>query len=92
MLNGTTSQSQSSGPTSVISDNMPGQILSQEHDSAPRSTDVATGSITVETQTDEAPAIETTVVQYDISTRAVIIIFIAISVQVILLSSLKNHL
>ena len=95
MLNGTTSQSQSSRPTSVISDNMPGQILSQEHDSAPRGTDVATGSITVETQTDEAPAIETRmvpVVQHDISTRALIIIFIAISVQIILLSSFKNYL
>ncbi|SJL12463.1 uncharacterized protein ARMOST_15890 [Armillaria ostoyae] len=89
ILNGTTSQS--SGPASVIPDNT-SPILSQAHDSAPYSTDVATGSIQeaqaeVPTKTEIVP-----VVQHDISTRALIIIFIAISVQVILLSSFKNYL
>ncbi len=82
-----------SGPVPVISDNTLGQILSQEHDSAPRDTDVATGSIK------EVQAGETTtkteiisVVRYDISTQALVIIFIAISLQIILLSSFKNYL
>ncbi|PBK71127.1 hypothetical protein ARMSODRAFT_973602 [Armillaria solidipes] len=95
VLNGTTSQPL--GPASVISDNsMPGQILSQEHDSAPRSTvGVATGRIAEETQAGEAPTIESRmvpVVQHDISTWALIVIFIAICIQVILLSSFKNYL
>ncbi len=75
-------------------DNMPGQILSQEHDSAPRGTDVVTGSIVEEVQAGEASAKteSVSVVRYDISTRSLIIIFIAISVQIILLSSFKNYL
>ncbi len=92
MLNGTTSN-QSSGPASVISDDTLGQILSQEHDSAPCDTDVATGSIE-ELQAGEAPTKteSVSIVRYDISTRAFVIIFIAISVQSILLLFFKNYL
>ncbi|SJL12476.1 uncharacterized protein ARMOST_15903 [Armillaria ostoyae] len=92
ILNGTTSQS--SGPVSVISDNS-SPILSQEHDSAPRGTDVATGSIAEEVQAGETSAKteSVSIVWYDISTRSLItIIFIAISVQFILLLSFKNYL
>ncbi|SJL12469.1 uncharacterized protein ARMOST_15896 [Armillaria ostoyae] len=92
VLDGTTSQS--SGPASVISDNMPGQILSQEHDSAPRGTSMAMGSIE-EVQAGEVPTKteSVSVVRYDISTRSLItIIFIAISVQFTLLLSFKNYL
>ncbi len=70
-------------------------ILTQEHDSAPRGTvGVATGSIAEEVQVGEASTKteSVSVVRHDISTRALIIIFIAISVQVILLSSFKNYL
>ncbi|PBK71091.1 hypothetical protein ARMSODRAFT_63365 [Armillaria solidipes] len=90
VLNGTASQS--SGPVSVISDNA-SPILSQEHDSAPRGMDVATGNIK-EVQAGAAPTKteSISVVRYDISTRALVIIFIAISIQVILLSSFKNYL
>ncbi|KAK0443629.1 hypothetical protein EV421DRAFT_528483 [Armillaria borealis] len=93
-LNDATSQSQSPGPASAISDNMPGQILSQEHDSAPRGTDVATGNIAEEVQAGEVPTKTeiVSVVRHDISTRALIIIFTAISIQAILLSSFKNYL
>ncbi|SJL12483.1 uncharacterized protein ARMOST_15910 [Armillaria ostoyae] len=92
VLNGTTSQS--SGPASVILDTMPGQILSQEHDSAPHGTDVATGSITEEVQAGEVPTKteSVSVVRYDISTRSLIIIIIAINVQVVLLLFFKNYL
>ncbi|KAK0227493.1 hypothetical protein EDD85DRAFT_975177 [Armillaria nabsnona] len=85
--------SQSSEPVSVISDNT-SPILSQERNSAPRGMDVATGSITEEVQAGEAPTKteSVSVVRHDISTRALIIIFIAISIQIILLSSFKNYL
>ncbi|PBK71105.1 hypothetical protein ARMSODRAFT_1083362 [Armillaria solidipes] len=85
--------SQSSGPSSVTSDNT-GPILSEEHDSAPCGTDVATGCRVEKVQACEAPTKTETisVVQHDISTRALIIMFIAIGVQVILLSSFKNYL
>ncbi len=90
MLNDTTYQS--SGPASVILDNA-GPILSQEHDSTPRGTDVAMGSIE-EVQAGEAltKTESVSVVQYDISMRSLIIIFTAISVQIILLTSFKNYL
>ncbi len=69
--------------------------MSQEHDSGPHSTvDVATGGITLETQAGEAPTKteSVSVVQHDISARVLVIIFIAVSLQVILLSSFKNYL
>ncbi|KAK0227500.1 hypothetical protein EDD85DRAFT_958113 [Armillaria nabsnona] len=91
MLNSTASQS--SGPTSVTSDNTD-PILSQECDSTPRGKDVTTRSITEEVQAGEAPTKTESVpvVRYKISTRSLIIIFIAIGVQIILLSSFKNYL
>ncbi len=85
MLNGTTSQS--SGSVSVISDNT---ILSQEHYSAPHDMAAATESIE-EVQAGKKIEI-VSVVRYDISMRSLIIIFIAITVQIILLSSFKNYL
>ncbi|KAK0227496.1 hypothetical protein EDD85DRAFT_958111 [Armillaria nabsnona] len=87
ILNSTTSQP--SGSMSVI----PGQMLSQEHDSAPHDVDVATESIE-EVQADKTltKTESVTVVQYDISPRAIVIIFIAISVQIILLASFKIYL
>ncbi|PBK81768.1 hypothetical protein ARMGADRAFT_1090999 [Armillaria gallica] len=88
--NGTVSQS--SGPSSVTSDNT-GPILGQEHDSAPCSMDVAAGSIEKMQGCEASIKTETiSVVQHDISTRALIIIFITISVHIILLSSFKNYL
>ncbi|KAK0186766.1 hypothetical protein F5146DRAFT_1143161 [Armillaria mellea] len=87
VLNGTTSQS-----SGTVSDNT-GPVLSQEQDSAPRGMDVAMGSIK-EVQAGEAPTKteNVSVVRHDISTRSLIIMFIAIGVHVILLSSFKNYL
>ncbi|PBK81772.1 hypothetical protein ARMGADRAFT_1091002 [Armillaria gallica] len=60
--------SQSSAPSSVTSDNT-GPILGQEHDSAPRGTDVATGSIEKVQGCEASIKTETiSVVQHDIST------------------------
>ncbi|KAK0458206.1 uncharacterized protein EV420DRAFT_1544157 [Desarmillaria tabescens] len=91
MLDGTVSE-ESSRPASVISDKR-GQILNEEHNSAPRGTDVVTRS-TEAAQAGKAPTKMEIVsaVQYDISTRTVIIIFIAIGIQFVLLSSFQNHL
>ncbi|KAK0421729.1 hypothetical protein EV421DRAFT_1960944 [Armillaria borealis] len=74
-LNGTASWS--SGPASVILDNT---TLSQEHDSAPCGMDVTAGRIQeaqaeAPTKTEIVP-----IVQHDISTWALIIILIAISI------------
>ncbi len=92
-LNCTTSQSLR--PTSVISDNTPGRIFSEEHDSAYsalRDADVATGGI--EEAQAEAPTKTEIVplVRHDISTRALTIIFIAIGIQVIFLLFFKDYL
>ncbi|KAG7441363.1 uncharacterized protein BT62DRAFT_937125 [Guyanagaster necrorhizus] len=86
--------SQSSGPAPVVSDNTPDQTLNEEPDSIPCGTDVAMGNIK-EAQAGEAPTKTeiVPVVQHDISTRLLIVIFIAIGIQVILtLSSFHNYL
>ncbi|KAK0217184.1 hypothetical protein IW262DRAFT_1508642 [Armillaria fumosa] len=81
MLNGATSQFLR--PVPIISDNMPGQILSQEHDSAPNSMDVVTGSIKEILAGEAVTKMESvSIVQHDISIRALIIILIAISVHI----------
>ncbi len=69
------------------------QICGEEHDSAPHGTDVAMGSVE-EAQADKAPnkTVIVPVLQLDISTRALIIIFIVIGIQVVLLPYLQNHL
>ncbi|KAK0443640.1 hypothetical protein EV421DRAFT_2035459 [Armillaria borealis] len=86
ILNGTIS-----GSASVISDN-PDQILSEECDSASGDTDVTRGG-TEEAQAEAPTKTEIVpVVQHDISTRALIIIFIAIGIQIVLLSSFQNYL
>ncbi len=87
ILNGTIS-----GSASVISDNSD-QVLSEECDSASGDTDVATGNVE-EAQAEALTKTEIVpVVHHDISTRALIIIFIAIGIQIILLSSFyfKNY-
>ncbi|KAK0472746.1 hypothetical protein IW261DRAFT_1506717 [Armillaria novae-zelandiae] len=92
--NDTVSQ-ESSGLSSVISDNID-EILNAEHDPTPCSTmDMAVESIA---EAGGVPVIETRMVpanvhwQYDISIWALVVIFIAISIQVLLLSPFKDYL
>ncbi|SJL12536.1 uncharacterized protein ARMOST_15964 [Armillaria ostoyae] len=84
--------SQSSESASVMSDNT-GQTSSKEHDSELCGMDEAMGSIEKEQAGEATTKTEIiSVMRYDISTRALIVIFIAIGIQVVLLSSFKTFL